>query len=767
MEQLRRVRDLGVSTVSTYIPWLWHEPFAKQFDFTGKSHPQRDLVRFLVMANDLDLTVFIRPGPYVMAELRQEGLPVWIAQNYPELLARGTDGQLHSSGAVSYLHPTFLGLVDRWYRTLALAIQPYFAEHGGPIILTQLDNEVGMLHWVSGVPDHHPMVQNEYIEFCRKASVSRNPASYWSVAEFWRDYRSRYVRHLATLVEQQRFPGPYVINVHGFRDFSIYSRGVDYPVGLSELASLAGEPNTVLGGDFYPGHVTYDNFHDLSLATMYTCAMNPPDAAAFSPEFQSGRFQDRPHVGPSDLDLSARISIAHGLNGLNWYMLSSGENPADIGVFGRHHNWQAPMGLKGEYRPGARVVRHVGALIHDYGTSLVLSRSKPDIYIGYYSPYYMTENAPEAIATETEVAVVKDIVRERETFHFDGIYRLMIAANIPVEALWLDDPRRGLDSGSCPALWVATTRYMDETTQRRLAHYVLTGGILFIGPEVPDRDLSGHPCRVLLDALGVPNPIGAGVAGVATVGTLDSVYCPKYRTFPENLKSHVLGRVAQAGMPEEPVTFQQRAGQGSVIVVGIGFSAIYDTYTQVIRALVGHVLKREVSLQSSNPLLHVVDRTGPEGSFLFVHNLHDFAQNGVVTRFEDNQIHESWQISLEPRQGLMLPHGGVPIDQRRWLIEYTTAEITTESSNHLCIHRGRQAGLAKLRWMGPKPPQINILSGFPELHYADNLVTIRWSEEETPQAVRLSPSRVGEYTSDADGTVGHTTVPIKITKEDF
>ena len=719
--QLQRIRELGVTTVSTYVPWLWHEPTAETFDFSGRTHPQRNLVRFLAMASDVGLTVFIRPGPYVMAELRQEGIPSWVFTEYPEVLAQGIDGKPHPIRMASYGEPRFLQLVDRWYSQLALAIRNYFVDRGGPIIMTQLDNEIGMLHWVSGIADHHPRVQAAYREYARVLG-NTSKMDYWGHAQFWRDYRAQYVSELKRYAAKAGFPAPYVINVHGFRDFSIYSRGVDYPVGVSQLAGIRRDRDMVLGGDFYPGHVTYDNFHDLALATLYTRAVNDADAAAFSPEFQSGRFQDRPHINPSDLDLAARISIAYGLNGLNWYMLSSGENPEQIGVFGRHHDWQAPLDLKGQHRPSAAIVSHLGALIRDYGMSLAGSHVQPEWHLGLYSAYYLTEEA----AGGPSAPIVNQIMDQRERFHFDGIYRVLVAANIQLGALWIDAPDKALDARRYPSLWVATTRYMDESTQARLATYVLSGGRLVIGPEIPDRDLQGHPCGTLRRALGLPEVEHRGDRGVTEMVAGDTVYCPSYVAFEESPAIEVKGRLAET---HEVTVFAKEVDAGKIMVVGIGWSALYDRDYRLVRELATEFTGRPPRIVNDNPLIHVSVREGTHGQFLFVHNLHDYAEETRISLSDRQFDGIVWSLSLSPRQGLLLPFGGTPIAGRQWVIDFTTAEITVRPNYLLCIHRSQGHGEAKFRSTGLRHPGMTIVHGSATLAVRGEEVTVRWQRD--------------------------------------
>lgn len=47
-----------------YVPWNFHESRQGQYDFYG----QQDIVTFLTTAQKYNLSVILRPGPYICAE---------------------------------------------------------------------------------------------------------------------------------------------------------------------------------------------------------------------------------------------------------------------------------------------------------------------------------------------------------------------------------------------------------------------------------------------------------------------------------------------------------------------------------------------------------------------------------------------------------------------------------------------------------------------------------------------------------------------------
>lgn len=81
----------GCDTVATYMPWLVHELADGSVDLVGASSEYRDLAGFLDLAASKALRVIARPGPFVMAELKNEGLPFSVYDRMDPLL--GWDAQ--------------------------------------------------------------------------------------------------------------------------------------------------------------------------------------------------------------------------------------------------------------------------------------------------------------------------------------------------------------------------------------------------------------------------------------------------------------------------------------------------------------------------------------------------------------------------------------------------------------------------------------------------------------------------------------------------
>ncbi|MGB9592807.1 MAG: beta-galactosidase, partial [Anaerolineae bacterium] len=152
--RLGLLKAAGFNAVASYIPWRWHQVEEDVSDFDGRSHPMRNLAGFLDLAAAMGLWIIARPGPYIMAETINEGIPSWVFDHYPQVAF--VDQHNRAQNVVSYLHPDFLACVSKWYRAVFQVLTPRQITRGGRVVLIQLDNEMGMIQWVRNIMDINP-----------------------------------------------------------------------------------------------------------------------------------------------------------------------------------------------------------------------------------------------------------------------------------------------------------------------------------------------------------------------------------------------------------------------------------------------------------------------------------------------------------------------------------------------------------------------------------------------------------------------------------
>jgi beta-galactosidase len=132
-DRLRKVRAMGLNTVTVYVFWNLHETRPGVFDFSG----QKDVAEFVREAKDEGLYVVLRPGPYVCAEWDLGGYPAWLLKDSKAADSTEPAVLLRSS------QPEYLAATRRWMLRLGQELAPLQASRGGPIIAVQVENEYG------------------------------------------------------------------------------------------------------------------------------------------------------------------------------------------------------------------------------------------------------------------------------------------------------------------------------------------------------------------------------------------------------------------------------------------------------------------------------------------------------------------------------------------------------------------------------------------------------------------------------------------------
>ncbi|MDQ3815156.1 MAG: beta-galactosidase [Armatimonadota bacterium] len=120
---MKRSREAGLNAIETYVFWNLHERRRGVFDLSDRL----DLLQFCRLAQENDLHVILRIGPYICAETNYGGFPAWL-RDVPGIRMR------------TYNEP-FMRETERWVRLLCDYLRPMFAPRGGPIILAQIENE--------------------------------------------------------------------------------------------------------------------------------------------------------------------------------------------------------------------------------------------------------------------------------------------------------------------------------------------------------------------------------------------------------------------------------------------------------------------------------------------------------------------------------------------------------------------------------------------------------------------------------------------------
>ncbi|MCU7549722.1 beta-galactosidase [Chitinophagaceae bacterium LB-8] len=123
--RLQMAKAMGLNAVCAYLFWNFHETELGKFNWDGNA----DVAEFCRMAQQEGLYVILRPGPYACAEWEFGGFPWWLLKQ-KDIKLRTQD-------------PYYLERSRIYLKEVGRVLAPLQVSDGGPIIMTQVENEYG------------------------------------------------------------------------------------------------------------------------------------------------------------------------------------------------------------------------------------------------------------------------------------------------------------------------------------------------------------------------------------------------------------------------------------------------------------------------------------------------------------------------------------------------------------------------------------------------------------------------------------------------
>ncbi len=337
-EEILKMKEAGVTIISTYVIWIHHEEREGEFDWKG----QRNLRHFVELCAKHGMYVYPRIGPWAHAEARNGGLPDWVLKR----------------SAVRRNDPVYLQEVRSFYAQIAEQLQGLLWKDGGPVIGIQFENE----YRGSG-----PGSGSEHIIALKHMAVELGLDVPLYTVTGWDG---------AAVPLQEVLP--------------VYGGYTDAPWDSSPQKM---PPNEVFAFHF-------DNRAAGSMGILGGNGQSPASTYAGTPYLTAelaGGAQDtyfrRPVIQPDDIAALAPVMLGSGANLLGYYMFQGGRNPdgldstlqesqatgypTDVPV--KSYDFQAPIGVYGDERESLRRMKLVNYFLNDFGDRLApMMTRQPD-----------------------------------------------------------------------------------------------------------------------------------------------------------------------------------------------------------------------------------------------------------------------------------------------------------------------------------------------------------------------------------------------------
>ncbi|KAB5540687.1 hypothetical protein DKX38_013661 [Salix brachista] len=158
---IQKSKDGGLDVIETYVFWNAHEPVQNQYNFEGRY----DLVKFIKLVGEAGLYAHLRIGPYVCAEWNYGGFPLWL-HSIPGIKFR-TDNEPFKAEMRRFTAK----IVDMMKQ------EKLYASQGGPIILSQIENEYG------NIDSSYGPAAKSYINWAASMAVSLDTGVPWVMCQ--------------------------------------------------------------------------------------------------------------------------------------------------------------------------------------------------------------------------------------------------------------------------------------------------------------------------------------------------------------------------------------------------------------------------------------------------------------------------------------------------------------------------------------------------------------------------------------------------------
>jgi beta-galactosidase len=650
-KRMRLFKEAGGNCLATYVPWLLHEPVEGHFRFSGEDW--LDLEGFLQTASAEGLYVIARPGPYQYSELIYHGLPGWLIQNYPEVLALTAAGETIGYASVSYTHPLFLSKVESWFHAVLPLIARYTLARGGPIAFVQIDNELVGIHEWFGSLDYHPLTMGigqpggAYPRFLEHR--------YTQLDELNQAYASAYT----TFAAVEPIPGadqPADVKIRRRKDYFDFYLGTiaEYAARLVDLIRAHGIETPILHNSGNPGMNAYfletaarlrgrlgnqfllgsDHYYNLDqnwaqnhptpqYAVKSFISLEMLRLMGFPPsvlEIPGGSASNWPPVLPGDALAAYLTNLALGMKGSNYYIFTGGPNPPGAGNTTDLYDYDASISATGEIRPLYAAQQEFGLFTQQHPDWLT-ARRLMDFRVGLDFEYqrsgqYWNERGPFLFSNNDAAAFLRQ-----------GLLSSAFCAGLSPEMVdlgseaWVSDP-------TIP-LAIISSISMSAAKQQRIIEYLRHGGKALIAPILPALDEQLQPCTLLADFLGSPqqarSPHGLARPRIGSVVNVNGTSFPFSQVPPT---AQVIGVDEFSAAPLALAI--AIPGGGQVILLGLQWIQAMREHERMLAELLTR-LGLTQAFSARNPNVWATAYTAQDKTYIFLLNLFTQPQDAELS----------------------------------------------------------------------------------------------------------------------------------------
>ncbi|MDF2941299.1 MAG: Beta-galactosidase [Herbinix sp.] len=526
---LDEIKGMGFEIIETYIPWSVHEYEEGKYDF-GEIDKNKDLDGFLSLCEVKGLSVIVRPGPHINAEMTLFGYPEWILHD-ETIQAKNPWGTTVVYPYVtkqfpipSYASEKLYVKTEQYFHKITPILKKHTKENGC-IITIQADNETCnffrdkpyiMDYSIASIKLYHQMLQEKY-----------------ETIENLNDAYDQYYQNFESVLAPTGFKGkkkedlPYYFDWVEYKEYQILyalkkmiaiiqKMELDVPIfhncAYQEYTPISVQRDEELEGMSVAGIDAYPEPKDSSMLRERIRYMAGSSRLPYVPEFGSGSWFDRNCLlTAKEEEYGYLYSIMNGLKAVNFYMLVERDRWTGCPITndGRirkdfYEMFQNMIKiLKGakiykyKRQPKILILKNydmgrLKALFSVMDNNMLSSNcfiTGPDIPAELFIPdtdlQLFMDQDPNGYASEEWVQA---ITTSLDLHHYEYNYS---------DKYLSEEKREEYD-----VIFAATYDFMDEEEQKRLVNFANhKGKKLILGPKIPYLSRNFRDCSILKNAI--------------------------------------------------------------------------------------------------------------------------------------------------------------------------------------------------------------------------------------------------------------------------
>lgn len=697
-QRILQVKHANFNCIATYIPWYLHEFNKGEYDFAGTRREYLNLNKFFELCQKHEMFIIARPGPYIMAEMMNEGLPDYI-YDLEDIEATTWSRNKPEVPVIDYNNLEFLKHVEKYFKVLFDEVLSKYNN----IIMMQLCNEIGMLQWITNTPNLNDNTRNNFEKYINDNFATSTIEKYGhSVSdiekineikslEFHNDFhefvRNSYANYVDKLVSIWEKIAPdkylYAVNIHGTGEGKVFG----YPVGISQLyKTYKNKSNIVSGSDLYLGDFNVSSIQDSYILNAFTDASNGRDQPLMSIEFGSEDYNHGNDFSSNQynhsLDMKIDMFYLQGNRLLNFYKIAGGINDTVDRDYKNGYNLfsntgeldgtACPISPTGRERLMYHSIKNKLKFYKNFNNKVAkMQQRKSNVKIGFIVDYFMTEyNIPNK---KVENEFITNLEYHRGEKFYSDMVKPMLLAGYSFDALDICNDPIGSE-----VLVIPSAKYMSKELQIKIVNALEAGTRVVFYGEVPIFDLIGNDCKILKDYLEIEI--------VSEVRSNLSIQ-KKVGLTPQNYDGGVLTLRDYAQLLQCPKStgligvYNERH---PAAVINNRFAFIACKYRSDIE-FIDNILQ-EFGVKKTFSTDYPIDQSGiyinsiynKNEEFIYIFNMHDHEKQFNV--FADGVSLYDEELKVGGCRSVILPKN---IDVTVGKVHFSTAQLLSESESEL------------------------------------------------------------------------------------